>query len=150
MDQIITLLTNLFNLTKVAAVTLPGLLSAGGLALILWPALPIDVIPVVVAVSHPYDSFPAENSPNQQSPAVDHNGYPITAAASTFPPAFQPACMVEHWTSDDVITRLNWEALYPAANPSAHDGLPPADIGRSRGGPSPVWTTVTPIRGCWI
>lgn len=52
MGQIITLLTNLFNLTKVASVTLPGLLSAGGLALILWPAVPIDVIPFVFHVSH--------------------------------------------------------------------------------------------------
>ena len=52
MGQIITLLTNLFNLTKVASVTLPGLLSAAGLALILWPAVPIDVIPFVFHVSH--------------------------------------------------------------------------------------------------
>jgi len=52
MGQIITLLTNLFNLTKLASVTLPGLLSAAGLALILWPAVPIDVIPFVFHVSH--------------------------------------------------------------------------------------------------
>jgi len=52
MDQIITLLTNLFNLTKMASVTLPGILSAGGVALILWPALPIDMVPAVVRVSH--------------------------------------------------------------------------------------------------
>lgn len=52
MGQIITLLTNLFNLTKIASVTLPGLLSAAGLALILWPAVPVDVIPFVFHVSH--------------------------------------------------------------------------------------------------
>jgi hypothetical protein len=46
MNQIITLLQNLFSLTKVASVTLPGLLAAGGLALILWPAIPVDLIPL--------------------------------------------------------------------------------------------------------
>ncbi len=50
MNQIITLLTNLFSLTKVASVTLPGLLAAAGFALILWPAVPFDTIPAVVRV----------------------------------------------------------------------------------------------------
>jgi hypothetical protein len=46
MDQLITLLTNLLNLTKVAAVTVPGLLLAGAFALMLWPHPPVDVIPI--------------------------------------------------------------------------------------------------------
>jgi len=49
MDQLITLLTNLLNLTKVAAVTVPGLLLTGAFALMFWPPPPIDVVPV----SHP-------------------------------------------------------------------------------------------------
>ena len=60
MDQIITLLTNLFNLTKIVSVTLPGLLAAGGLALILWPPVPVDVIPVVLL------------PPEQASPNIGH------------------------------------------------------------------------------
>ena len=51
MNQIITLLQNLFSLTKVASVTLPGLLAAGGLALILWPAIPVDLIPLATVRS---------------------------------------------------------------------------------------------------
>jgi hypothetical protein len=51
MNQIIELLSNLFSLTKVASVTLPGLLAAGGLALILWPAIPVDLIPLATVRS---------------------------------------------------------------------------------------------------
>jgi hypothetical protein len=51
MNQLITLLSNLFNLTKVASVTLPGLLAAGGLTLILWPAIPVDLIPLATVRS---------------------------------------------------------------------------------------------------
>ena len=60
MNEIITLLTNLFNLTKIVSVTLPGLLAAGGLALILWPPAPVDVIPVVLL------------PPSQASPNMGH------------------------------------------------------------------------------
>jgi len=45
MGQIIDLLSNLFKLTKVAAVTLPGLAAAGVLALLFWLP-PVDVIPI--------------------------------------------------------------------------------------------------------
>jgi hypothetical protein len=48
MDQLITLLTNLLNLTKVAAVTVPGLLLTSAFAVLLWPPPPIDVVPVAV------------------------------------------------------------------------------------------------------
>jgi hypothetical protein len=46
MDPLITLLTNLLNLTKVAAVTVPGLLITGAFALMFWPPPPIDFIPI--------------------------------------------------------------------------------------------------------
>jgi hypothetical protein len=46
MDPLITLLTNLLNLTKVAAVTVPGLLLTGAFALLFWPPPPIDFIPI--------------------------------------------------------------------------------------------------------
>ena len=110
MDQIITLLTNLFNLTKVAAVTLPGLLTAGGLALILWPPTPIDVIPVVVAVSRTPETVLPYNLPNATSPVVNHR-IQQTATASTFPSPYVAACRVEHWTpdSDDDTRQLREE-----------------------------------------
>lgn len=47
MDQIISLLTSLLNLTKLASVSIPGLLTALALALLAWPPPPLDVIPVV-------------------------------------------------------------------------------------------------------
>jgi hypothetical protein len=47
MDKLIAMLQNLFSLTKVASVSLPGLVSALGLAMLLWPAMPEDFIPTV-------------------------------------------------------------------------------------------------------
>jgi len=44
MDEIITLLSNLFNLTKVASVTLPGVSLAAALILFFHPPNPIDTI----------------------------------------------------------------------------------------------------------
>lgn len=60
MDQIITLLSNLFNLTKVASVTLPGLTLAGALALFLWPPRPIDTIRVPAILPPPSSLSEAE------------------------------------------------------------------------------------------
>ena len=101
MNQIITLLTNLFNLTKVASVTLPGLFAAGGLALVLWPAVPVDVIPAVVQVSAP-------------SP-------PPTAAAT-------PACEVQHWVVDDVVRWMKAQPL-PSGTASDIQNIGPAPAG---------------------
>lgn len=101
MNQIITLLTNLFNLTKVASVTLPGLLAAGGLALVLWPAVPVDVIPAVVQVAAP-------------SP-------PPTQAAT-------PACEVQHWVVDDVVRWMETQPL-PQANTSDIQNIGPTHPG---------------------
>jgi len=110
MEQLITLLTNLFSLTKVAAVTLPGLLAAGGLALVLWPPAPIDLIPVVVAVSRPAEPVPPFDQANSQSPVVDHKQL-HTAAASNFPPAFEAACRIEHWPpNEDAVARIEQAA----------------------------------------
>jgi hypothetical protein len=91
-NQIITLLTNLFSLTKVASVTLPGLLAAAGFALILWPAVPVDVIPAVVRVE--------EVSPPPQL-------------------AKTPACQVQHWAVDDVLYWMDLQAASPPPSASA-------------------------------
>lgn len=85
-NQIITLLTNLFNLTKVASVTLPGLLAALGLALVLWPAVPVDVIPAVVSIAAP-------------SPP------PARVGAQ--------ACEIQHWVVDDVVRWMETQPLSP-------------------------------------
>jgi hypothetical protein len=94
MNQIITLLTNLFNLTKVASVTLPGLLTAAGLALILWPAVPVDVIPAVVSIEKvaPPDS------------------------------ADTPACKVEYWLMDDVVFWVDKLSYPPSSSAPANIG----------------------------
>jgi hypothetical protein len=101
MDQIITLLTNLFNLTKVASVTLPGLLAAGGLALVLWPALPVDLVPVVTAVSTAQSAVVASQAQPSPCPA-DSSNKPPTAQTSAFPPAFGRACSVTYLPIDDL------------------------------------------------
>jgi hypothetical protein len=49
MDKIITLLQSLLSLNKVASVSVPGLVAAVGLAILLWPPRPIDQIPCVVS-----------------------------------------------------------------------------------------------------
>jgi hypothetical protein len=120
MDKIITLLTSLFNLTKVASVTLPGLLAAAGLALVLWPAMPIDLIPVVTAVS------------TSQNSVVDNlqRSAPLSAEPpSAFPSAFGRACSVEHWALDDVINRMKFEAGQAEHQARApQSGLPPVDV----------------------
>jgi hypothetical protein len=138
MDQIITLLTNLFSLTKIAAVTLPGLLAAGGLALIMWPAVPIDVIPVVVAVSRPAEPVQRYDSPSPQSPVVDHSKHPHTAPASTFPQAFVAACRVEHWPPDNnAIARIRQAAEIEQARTQ----LPNPALEPGQSVPDPSWAT---------
>ncbi len=106
MNQIITLLTNLFNLTKVASVTLPGLLAAGGLALILWPALPVDFIPVVTAVSTSRTSV-ADYALILKEPRVSPSREPSNELVPIFPPAGSPACSVEYWPMNDVPTLMH-------------------------------------------
>lgn len=102
MNQIITLLTNLFSLTKVASVTLPGLLAAAGFAMILWPAVPVDVIPAVVRVE--------EVSPP--------------------PPANIPACQVQHWAVDDVLYWMDVQSASPPPSASAQpQNTQPQNIG---------------------
>jgi hypothetical protein len=44
MGQLITLITNFLNLSKLAAVTAPGIITALGLALLAWPPAPLDRI----------------------------------------------------------------------------------------------------------
>ena len=122
MNQIITLLTNLFNLTKVASVTLPGLLAAAGFALILWPAVPVDVIPAVVRVE------------------------------SVSPPpnlAKTPACKVEHWAMDDVLYWMDSQGVSLAKNPPPIP-VQPQDIGPAptrspHVGPAQSPNTVPPL-----
>jgi hypothetical protein len=116
MDQIITLLTNLFNLTKVASVTLPGLLAAGGLALVLWPTVPIDVIPVVTAVSPSSQSFVVNNEANPLPPRVNPSKEPSNEPASTFPPAFGQACSVEFWPLENLDSWIEWAIKNPGRN----------------------------------
>ncbi len=48
MDRVITLLQSLLSLNKVASVSLPGVLSAIAISILLWPARPIDEIPCVI------------------------------------------------------------------------------------------------------
>jgi hypothetical protein len=60
MDQIITLLSNLFNLTKVASVTLPGIALAGALVLFLHPPNPIDTVRIPILTEFKDDLQPIQ------------------------------------------------------------------------------------------
>ena len=70
MDQLITLVTNLLNLTKVAAVTFPGLLLAAALAIMFWPPAPIDLIPIVHLLSEAPTNLRRELP--KENPAIGH------------------------------------------------------------------------------
>jgi hypothetical protein len=47
MGDLITRLTSLFNLTKTVAVTLPGLVCSIAVVILLWPPMPVTLIPQV-------------------------------------------------------------------------------------------------------
>jgi hypothetical protein len=126
MEQIITLLTNLFNLTKVASVTLPGLLAAAGLALTLWPAIPIDVIPVVTAISTAHTAI-ADNAAALTPSLVKPSREPSSESVPGFPPAFDQACSVSYWPADEAVSRLRLEVA--KKNKDAEFASPRAERG---------------------
>ena len=69
MDKIITLLKGLIDVRSLAAITLPGIISAGALAYLLRPTLPDDFIPdfVINKVYVPQDKpnpYPGNEVPN--------------------------------------------------------------------------------------
>jgi len=112
MNQIITLLQNLFSLTKVASVTLPGLLAAGGLALILWPAIPVDLIPL--AKVQPLEELatftadiPASKTKDMSlGPDVACRGDQLLGRHS----AYDPACQVRLVAMSEIIESIKEEA----------------------------------------
>lgn len=67
MDKVLALLQSLFSLNKVASVSVPGVLTAAGLAMILWPSRPLDEIPSVTFVS------PAASQASQSNPVAPTN-----------------------------------------------------------------------------
>jgi hypothetical protein len=75
MDKIITLLQGLFNLTKLASITLPGIISAGALAYLLRPTLPEDFIPNFVPNTNylPNSSKPNPYKGDEVANPVDIN-----------------------------------------------------------------------------
>jgi hypothetical protein len=102
MDQIITLLSNLFNLTKVASVTLPGLALAGALALFLWPSRPIDIvrIPAIVGSAgepripeKPCSNLPVLERGNDFRPCLPGESPNYAAREGTSPnDSVRPSC----------------------------------------------------------
>jgi hypothetical protein len=67
MDKVLALLQSLLSLNKVASVSVPGVLTAAGLAMILWPSRPLDEIPTVTFVS------PAASQASQSNPVAPTN-----------------------------------------------------------------------------
>jgi hypothetical protein len=63
MDQLIATISSLLSLTKVAAVSIPGLLSACAIAVLLTPQPPIDLIPI----AKPYDDSKLEERLRMES-----------------------------------------------------------------------------------
>lgn len=115
MDQIITLLTNLFNLTKVASVTLPGLVLAGAILLFFKPSQPIDTIRVpiesqvntkVLGVQTPCSDFSTLGSAaSKKSGGKDHG----CAAGAAPAVSLEPACALHSvnlnvFEKDDTLT----------------------------------------------
>ena len=52
MGDLITRLTSLFNLTKTVALTLPGLVGSMAVVILLWPPMPVTLIPQVPVHAH--------------------------------------------------------------------------------------------------
>jgi hypothetical protein len=103
MDQIITLLSNLFNLTKVASVTLPGLALAGALALFLWPSRPIDIVRIPIIVE------PAGEPVVAQKPC---SNLPVLERGNDFRPCLpgeSPGYLVRERTSSNRSLRPSCE-----------------------------------------
>lgn len=85
MDQLITLVTNLLNLTKLAAVTIPGLLITGAFAIFFWPPAPIDSIPIAHAPRRVYASSVDHQSAlksREATPTCEVEFQPLEAASS--------------------------------------------------------------------
>jgi hypothetical protein len=103
MGQIIDLLTNLFKLTKVAAVTLPGLAAAGALALLFWLP-PVDVIPIAEQTFlTPSPKVPYQIQQALPCPAVpggDRRDCQIPSTAQDVPG--MPACKVKQFVLSDL------------------------------------------------
>jgi hypothetical protein len=94
MDQIITLLSNLFNLTKVASVTLPGLALAGALALFLMPPHPVDTVRIPTIVKSA-KALPDEQKPCSDLPALEHGTGKGTCGPTAAPNQTRgPACVL--------------------------------------------------------
>src|SRR5271157_3592762 len=94
MDQIITLLTNLFNLTKVASVTLPGVALAGALALFLWPPRPVDTVRIPVVV-HSAADLSRPQQPCSNLPVLERgNSVKPCEQGESQSPRLGPACIL--------------------------------------------------------
>lgn len=63
MDKIISLLTNLFSLSKIASVTLPGLALAGVVAFFFKEPHPIDTIPIAISSIATASEIPPAQEP---------------------------------------------------------------------------------------
>jgi len=111
-DKIITLLTNLLSLTKIAAVSVPGLLSNCAIAVMFLPPPPIDLIPIV--------------KPNQIEVLQRR---PRVAADVKRPPGLiQPACDIELISLKQALLGLN-QVISPSeineVQSQGHPGLAP-------------------------
>jgi hypothetical protein len=92
----------------VASVTLPGLLAAGGLTLILWPAIPVDLIPLAtvgkvqdrVQDLANFNEVPPSNAEGTSvGPDVACPGEYVLGRHN----AYDQACQVESLTFDQVL-----------------------------------------------
>src|SRR5580693_791823 len=93
MQPLVALLKDLLNLTKVANVTLPGMIVAAALAIFFWPPHPLNVVPTVVVPVVAIQNLP--EPPKHDSISPD----PFSGAAIEEPEfsnrlSIDPACSV--------------------------------------------------------
>lgn len=114
MDQIITLLSNLFNLTKVASVTLPGVAFAAALILFFHPPNPIDTIriPAVsasTATVQPVQEPCSQLGVNKPCPPVELPKEILTPACQLFPVSLNIFATGDYFNSQKISTAWPWD-----------------------------------------
>jgi hypothetical protein len=93
MESLVALLKDVLNLTKVANVTLPGMIVAAALAIFLWPPHPLNVVPTVVVPVVAPPNFP--NPPRRDTTSPDpFSGGVIEEPEFSNLLNIQPACSV--------------------------------------------------------
>jgi hypothetical protein len=63
MDKLISLLNSFFSLPKIAAVSVPGIIAAAAAAILMYPPVPVDVVPILKVTARPLPGHGKKGEP---------------------------------------------------------------------------------------